>query len=178
MISSEFASHSSLVAPQAVIPWPPKMTPIAPGLARFTSAMSRPSWKPGRRQGTQATRSPKQARVRASPSAAAARAIPASGCRWSTWAASTSPCIAVSMDGAAPPLPCRQKSKAATISSSCSGPRYTPVSARSRSSLSTARPSAVRVPRSPPDPFTHSSGTGCPVTGSSASAFTEALPPA
>jgi hypothetical protein len=30
----------------------------------------------------------------------------------------------------------------------------------------------------PPDPFTHSSSTGRPVTGSSASAFTEALPPA
>ena len=28
------------------------------------------------------------------------------GCRWSTCAASTSPCIAVSIEGAAPPLPC------------------------------------------------------------------------
>ena len=29
MISSEFASHASLVSPQAVMPWPPRMTPIA-----------------------------------------------------------------------------------------------------------------------------------------------------
>ena len=32
--------------------------------------MSRPSWKPGRRHGTQATRSPKHSAVSASPSAA------------------------------------------------------------------------------------------------------------
>ena len=31
MISSERASHSSLVSPQAVMPWPPRITPIAPG---------------------------------------------------------------------------------------------------------------------------------------------------
>ena len=39
-----------------------------------------------------------------------------------TCAASTRPCIAVSMDGAAPPLPNAQKSNAATISSSRSTP--------------------------------------------------------
>ena len=44
-------------------------------------AMSRPSWNPGRRHGTQPTRSPKHARVSASPSAAVANAIPESGCR-------------------------------------------------------------------------------------------------
>ncbi len=108
MISSDRASHSSLVAPQAVIPCPPRMTPMAWRLSLATAAMSRPSWKPGRRHGTQSTRSPKQSRVSASPSAAVASAIPESGCRWSTCAASTRPCMAVSMDGAAPPLPCRQ----------------------------------------------------------------------
>ncbi len=108
MISSERASHSPLVAPQAVMPCPPRMTPIASGWSRLTAAMSRPSWNPGRRHGTHTTRSPKQALVSASPSAAVANAIPASGCRWSTLAASTSPCMAVSIDGAAPPLPCRQ----------------------------------------------------------------------
>ena len=46
------------------MPWPPRMAPIASGCARRISAMSRPSWKPGRRQSTQATRSPKQRRVR------------------------------------------------------------------------------------------------------------------
>ena len=122
MISSERASHSSLVSPQAVMPCPPRITPIASGFAALIAAMSRPSWKPGRRQGTQATRPPKHSAVSFSPSAAVANAMPASGCRWSTCAASTRPCIAVSMDGAAPPLPNAQKSNAATISSSRSTP--------------------------------------------------------
>ena len=81
---------------------------MACGFSALIAAMSRPSWKPGRRHGTHATRSPKHASVSFSPSAAVASAIPESGCRWSTCAASTSPCIAVSIDGAAPPLPCRQ----------------------------------------------------------------------
>ncbi len=115
--------------------------------------MSRPSWKPGRRHGTHRTRWPKQARVRSSPSTEVARAMPASGCRWSTWARLTRACIGVSIEGAAPPLPCRQKSNAATMSSSWSGPGYTPTSARSRSSRRAARPPSVSVPRSPPDPF-------------------------
>ena len=87
MISSEFASHASEVSPQAVIPWPPRIAPIAlrvrPLDLRDVEARA---GSPGRRHGTQATRSPKQARVRASPSAAVANAIPLSGWRWSTWA--------------------------------------------------------------------------------------------
>ena len=108
MISSEFASDSSLVSPHAVIPWPPRTTPIACGFSALIAAMSRPSWNPGRRHGTHTTRSPKHSCVSFSPSAAVASAMPESGWRWSTWAASTSPCMAVSMDGAAPPLPNRQ----------------------------------------------------------------------
>ena len=122
MISSDRVSHSWLVWPHAVMPCPPSTTPIACGLAAATAAMSSPSWKPGRRQGIFATRSPKHSAVSFSPSAAVASAIPESGCRWSTCGALTSPCIAVSIDGAAPPLPCRQKSNAATISSSRSTP--------------------------------------------------------
>ena len=49
---------------------------MAWGLSRFTCAMSRPSWNPGRRQGTQTTRSPKHSAVSFSPSAAVAKAIP------------------------------------------------------------------------------------------------------
>ena len=64
MISSERASHSSDVAPHAVTPWPPRMQPIASGFFAAISAMSRPSWKPGRRHGTHTTRSPKHSRVR------------------------------------------------------------------------------------------------------------------
>ena len=73
MISSERASHSSLVSPQAVMPCPPRITPIASGFAALIAAMSRPSWKPGRRQGTQATRPPKHSAVSFSPSAAVAK---------------------------------------------------------------------------------------------------------
>lgn len=108
MISREFASHSAEVLPHAVMPCPPRMQPIASGFSRLTAAMSRPSWNPGRRHGTQTTRSPKHSAVSFSPSAAVASAIPESGCRWSTCGESTRPCIAVSIDGAAPPLPCRQ----------------------------------------------------------------------
>ena len=86
--------------------------------------------------------------------------------------------MAVSMLGAAPPLPCRQKSNAATISSSRSTPGYTPVSARSRSRRRTARFAALSVPRSPPEPLTHSSSTGSPVTGSVSVPLAEVLPPA
>src|SRR5436853_555967 len=50
MISRERCSHSSLLAPHAVMPWPPSITPIAFGLSLAALAMSRPSWKPGRRQ--------------------------------------------------------------------------------------------------------------------------------
>ena len=56
-------------------------TLTAAGLAATMAAMSRPSWKPGRRHGTHATRSPKHCRVSFSPSAAAASAMPESGCR-------------------------------------------------------------------------------------------------
>ena len=43
MISSERASHSPLVAPQAVMPWPPSTQPMACGFAAAIAAMSRPS---------------------------------------------------------------------------------------------------------------------------------------
>ena len=41
MISSEFASHASLVSPQAVMPWPPRMTPIACGIGLLARPRSR-----------------------------------------------------------------------------------------------------------------------------------------
>ena len=177
-ISSERASHASEVSPQAVIPWPPRIAPIASGCRRWSSAMSRPSWNPGRRQSTHATRSPKQRSVSAGPSAAVASAMPESGWRWSTCGASRRPCIAVSIDGAAPPRPCRQKSNAPTISSSRSTPGYTSTSDRRRSSRRTASPDSVSVPRSPPEPLTHSSSTGVPVTGSIPLPLADVLPPA
>ncbi len=51
MISSDRASASSLVSPHAVMPCPPRTQPMACGLAALIAAMSRPSWKPGRRHG-------------------------------------------------------------------------------------------------------------------------------
>ena len=39
-------------------------------------------------------------------------------------------------------------------------------------------PASVSVPRSPPEPLTHSSSTGCPVTGSVSVPLAEVLPPA
>ena len=64
MISSAArCSHSSLVSPQAVMPCPPRTQPIA---SRVLVPIGRrcpvPSWKPGRRHGTQTTRSPKISR--------------------------------------------------------------------------------------------------------------------
>ena len=81
MIQSELRSDSSDVSPHAVMPWPPRMQPRACGFFSLISAMSRPSWKPGRRHGTHATLFPKIVLVSASPSAAVAIAIPESGCR-------------------------------------------------------------------------------------------------
>ena len=58
MIHRLWASASSLVSPQAVMPWPPRTQPTAWGFCSLISAMSRPSWKPGRRHGTHTTLSP------------------------------------------------------------------------------------------------------------------------
>ena len=84
IIHSEFFAHCALVSPHAVMPWPPRMQPTACGLASLMAAMSRPSWKPGRRHGTHTTFSPYTSLVSVSPSAAVAIAIPESGWRWST----------------------------------------------------------------------------------------------
>ena len=79
MIQRLFFWHAALVAPQAVMPWPPRMHPIAFGFSALILAMSRPSWKPGRRHGTQTTLSPKIFLVSFSPSLAVAIAMPESG---------------------------------------------------------------------------------------------------
>ncbi len=64
------------------------------------------------------------------------------------------------------------------MSSSASSPGNTSTRERRRSSRNTARPDSVRVPRSPPDPFTHITSTSSRVTGSSRAPFAEVLPPA
>ena len=109
--------------PSAVTPWPPRMQPMACGFFSAIAAMSRPSWKPG-----PAPRHPDHAVAEALAGQLLAvgrggeRDARSRGAGGRRAAASTRPCIAVSIDGAAPPRPCRQKSKAATISSSRSTP--------------------------------------------------------
>jgi hypothetical protein len=98
------------------------MQPIACGFAAWIAAMSRPSWKPG-----PAPRHPHDAvaeallgerlAVRGGRQRDAAVGVQVVDVR-----RLDQPCIAVSMLGAAPPRPCRQKSNAATISSSRSTP--------------------------------------------------------
>ena len=61
-ISSDRSSASSDVSPQAVMPCPPRMQPMACGFASLIAAMSSPSWNPGRRHGTHTTESPKHLR--------------------------------------------------------------------------------------------------------------------
>ena len=77
------------------------MTPSWPESSRIV----RPSSQPGRFHGTHATAPSQISSTSFSPSAAQARAMTLSGCRWSTCACSTSACIGVSIDGAAPPDP-------------------------------------------------------------------------
>ena len=76
--------------------------------------------------------------------AAVAIAMPESGCRWSTCAASTSPCIAVSIDGAAPPLPCRLITIGAGRPCACSNVAATAIAATPPLSSATPRPSSRR----------------------------------
>ena len=70
-----------------------------------SSRMLRPSSQPGRFHGTHATAPPQISWTSFSPSAEQARAMTLSGCRWSTCACSTSACMGVSIEGAAPPDP-------------------------------------------------------------------------
>src|SRR4030095_436925 len=55
--------------------------------------------------------------------------------------------------------------------------RYIGFIARTLSRYSDAKPSRLAVRRSPPDPFTHSTSTGSPVSGSGSISFDDVLPP-
>ena len=178
MISSECASHSSDVSPQAVMPCPPRITPMAAGWSRLIAAMSRPSWNPGRRHGTHATRSPKHSRGqrlavgggRERDARVRVQVVDVRG---------LDKAVHRGVDG---------RRRAALAEHAVVERRDhlvlaldTRVDVRQvaqPASRSTARPASVSVPRSPPEPFTHSSSAGCPVTGSVAVPFAEAFPPA
>ena len=61
MISSEFASHASDVSPQAVMPCPPRMAPMASGLVAPDGGDVEAELEARPSPGTHATRSPKHA---------------------------------------------------------------------------------------------------------------------
>ena len=109
MISSEFASHASEVSPQAVMPWPPRITPIASGRSRRIAAMSRPELEAG-----PPPRDPRDPVAEAAPGqrlAVGGGRERDAGVRMEVVdvvGVDAAPCIAVSIDGAAPPRPCRQ----------------------------------------------------------------------
>ena len=96
-------------SPQAVMPWPPRMHADGLRVRRLDRGDVEAELEAG-----PPPRHPHDPVAEDPPRSAPGRrrrwrcAMPESGCRWSTCAASTRPCMAVSIDGAAPPLPCRQ----------------------------------------------------------------------
>ena len=165
MISREFASHASEVSPHRdpVPAWhrPDRVGAIAADGGDIERQLSLVD-----ATGTHATRSPKQARVSASPSGAVASAILSrggggrhgprrSGRAWRCRSRGR-PRPARRGSGRTP-RPSRPRARRRDRPRRASG---------SRSSRRTARPASVRVPRSPPEPLTHSSSTARPVTGS------------
>ena len=179
MISSEFASACSEVSPQAVMPCPPRMH--ADGLrvrrldrgdvqaeleARGAATAPRP---PGRRS------TPRSASPRPRRWPARSRSRGAGGRR-----ARRRPGRASRCRSTAPRRPCRAGSSRTRRPSRPRAPR--PGRRRpARAAGPAAAPpgsSRVSVPRSPPEPLTHTSSTGCPVTGSVSVPFAEVFPPA
>ncbi len=143
------------------MPWPPRIVPTACGFAAWMAAMSRPSWKPGRRHGTQTTRSPKISLVSCSPSgrgdgdaAVGVQVVDVGG-----------------VDQAVHRGVDRRSRTALAVQAEVEGGDHLVLAvdaridvdeARIRSRRRTARPDSVRVPRSPPEPLTHSSSTCSP----------------
>ena len=167
MISSERASHSSTRPAPGGDAVAAEDNPDGRGCSRLIAAMSRPSWKPGAAPRYPGDPIAEASSVSASPSAAVASAMPASGCRWSTWAR-----LDQAMHGGVD-----RRGRAALAEGAEVERRDHLVFARRRqgrrSPERAARPAGARpgrprssVPRSPPDPFTHISSAGCPVTGS------------
>ena len=105
MSSSDVASHSSLVAPQQIRPWPPSTTPHGVGCAGDEVAQREAELEagapPGEPPDVVAVALLRRGARRRPRSASA---ITASGWRWSTWSTSRSACSGVSIDGAAPPI--------------------------------------------------------------------------
>ena len=111
------------VFPQFTRPWLPRMRPSICGLSPAILPTLRPRSKPGRCQGIQPMRSPKHSWVSRSPFFAAAMAMMASQCMWSTWRWGMKQWGGVSMEVARVFRLKKQCGKREGISSSCSFPR-------------------------------------------------------
>ena len=180
MISSERASHSAEVSPQAVMPWPPRIAPIAsgcvaPDLGHVQAELEAgpAPVDPGHPIAEAARGSGPRRRRRV------ASAIPESGWRWSTWSA---------LDEAVHRGVDRRRGAAAAVEAVVERGDHLVLALDARDRRRPGRaggraagrrgPASVSVPRSPPEPLTHSSSTGVPVTGSMPVPLAEVLPPA
>ena len=178
MIQSEFASASSDVSPHAVMPWPPRMQPIACGFFALIAAMSRPSWKPGRRHGTHTTFSPKIFFVSFSPSF---------GGRDRDARVGVQVVDVRGIDQAVHRGVDRRRGAALAVQAVVERRDHlvlavdAGVDVHQRAHAVEAQHREARLVECaevPPEPFTHSSSTGSPVTGSVSVPFADVLPPA
>src|SRR5216683_4134261 len=175
-----FRYDSRCVFPHVNSPWPPSTTPSHPGVSATIFFSIIPSSNPGRCHGSQASLCPNSllnSSILIFPLAEAARAIPQSGCRWSTCGNGRNPCSDVSIEAATGLFPNVHSGYISTISSSRSTPRYAFSSASSFSIYSVANPARLMLPRSPPLPFTHRICFVFPSSGSTCSSFELVLPP-
>ena len=178
MIHSELASASSLVSPQAVMPWPPRMQPIACGLASLIAAMSRPSWKPGRRHGTQTTLLAEDL---------LGQRLAVGGGRDRDAGVGVQVVDVGGVDEAVHGGVDRRRRAALAVQAVVERRDHLVLAVDAGVDVDQrAQPvepqhgeaASVSVPRSPPEPFTQSSSTSSPVTGSISVPLAEVLPPA
>ena len=162
MISSEFASHASEVSPQAVIPWPPRIAADRLGM---------PAPDARRCRGPAGTRAgARRPRRRGRRNSARGQGL-AVGRGRQRDARIGVEVVDVRRRRPGRASPCRstgRRRRARAGSSRTRRPSRPRArrpgrrrrATRRRSSRRTASPASVSVPRSPPDPLTHSSSTG------------------
>lgn len=132
------------------------------------------SVKPGRMYGTHTASSPNSSAISASPFAAPAIMLIASGCVWSTCGASTNACSSVSIEERGISGATCERDRYATICSSLISSRS--ISGRTSSRRMPVNPEASIVARSEPEPLTHRTATSRPVWSVS-TLLAEVLPP-
>ena len=179
IIQSEFDSASSLVAPHAVMPCPPRITPIASGWAPLDRRDVESELEPG-----PSPRHPQHAVAEA----LLGQLLPVGGGRDRDPGVGVEVVDVGGVDEAVHRGVDRRRRAALAVQAVVERGDHLVLALdargrrrraqRRRSSRRTARPASVSVPRSPPEPLTHSSSTGRPVTGSIAVPLAEVLPPA